>query len=142
MFLKPLKTINKPNLTFFHQELFKASLKGKGEHSEQSSTMFASSSPFFGVLMCCGTDPLPIVFQRFLYRQTFTFKAPFAAESCVLGQYCLRWEAHKGWGSQQLILAQGSPGVWMDVTFWVKIKQWPLVKPKSGFGGTNSKGQK
>lgn len=30
MFLKPLKTINKPNITFFHQELVKASSKEKG----------------------------------------------------------------------------------------------------------------
>lgn len=30
-------------------------------------------------------------------------------------------------------------GVWMDATYWVKIKQWSLVKPKSGLGGTNRK---
>lgn len=56
-FFKPLKTINKPNISSFHQELFKASLKGEGELSEQSSIMFANSSPL--LVYWCAVAQIP-----------------------------------------------------------------------------------
>lgn len=84
--------------------------------------------------MCCGTDHMPIVFQGFLYSQTFTFQTP-----CLhIWELCpcpalplLRCLQGMGSGQQGAWADLGTSfpwGAWMDYSFWFKMKQWPLVK--------------
>lgn len=98
--------------------------------------MFANSSPFFGILMCCGTDHMPIVFQGFLYSQTFTFKTPclYSWELCPCPALPLMW-CLQGTGKQAAgcmsWFGRNLPLGCKDYTFWFKMKQWPLIKAQT-----------
>lgn len=111
--------------------------------------MFANSSSFFGILMCCGTDRMPIVFKGFHYSQTFTFKNPclyswdFVSLPSSAPDVMPAEDGKVGNGVCELILVQASPGVhgWTTPS-GLKWNNGLWLKPKSGLGVTNTEGQK
>lgn len=110
--------------------------------------MFANSL-FLSVYWCALAHHMPIVFQGFLYSQTFTFKNRFLSswEWCPCPalplMWCLQGMGKRAGRARELILAQASPGLHGWTTpFGLKWKNGLWLKPKPGLGVTNTEGQK
>lgn len=119
--------------------------------------MFANSSPFFGRSVCCGTGHLLIVFQRFLYSQTFTLKKTpknkknrhlplhlrVVSSARSAPDVTPAGDGKVGSRVCELILAQASNGVqgWTTL-FGLKWTNGLWLKSKSGLGVTNTESQK